>query len=919
VIQSNVGSPYNTIDPSILQDTTTGRMWMSFGSYWNGIYVTELDTATGKRKSGSSDVHVASSSSIEASALVQHDGAYYLFVDWGSCCSGIDSTYNIRVGRGNSPTGPFLDKNGVNMAGGGGSLFLDDDGSRIGPGHFALFSEAGQDYFGYHYYDGNRNGAPTFGMRNLYWTADGWPSYADVNPDWTGAASANWSAAGNWTIDGVPNGVGHVATFRANSANRYSVTLDGGGKTLGTVNFRSASSFDIGTTGGNTLTLDAAPGESAATINVADGNHTIAAPIAAVDPLRVNVTPVNRTLTLSGAVSGPSLAKYGQGTLSLGGGNTYTGSVHVKRGTLDVTGSVTAGAFSSVGQSVGDNATLILRGAGRFTANGDLNIGDTGDGATGATGTLELRESASITVNAAGGFFVGSGFSANTRAAGTVNQTGGTLTANGNFDGAFVIGGRNSNRATGAYNQSGGTVNANTNVQVGGRGTGTVNQNGGAFNASGYLSIGRYAGATGVWNISGGALSQTDPARFLIVGEGGSGTLNLGGTGRVNAAGPVRVGANAGSAGIINLDNDGIFTTPAIVRGAGTATVNFDGGTLRAATSSGIFLQGLTNAYVQDEGALFDSQAFSIAVAQPLLHDPALGSTPDAGLTKNGTGTLTLSGNNTYTGPTTVIAGTLALSGSIASSSGVTVNPVATFDAAASQRLRKLTLAGGRARITPAPGAPKVLIVGDNTAAQPLAITAPGALDLATNALIVDHSPAATNALQSVRNLIIEGFHGGDWLGAGAITSTDAAASPASRGIGYALGTEAGPGGTFLGQPADASSVLARYTLLGDADLSGTVDFNDLARLAQHYNTNLAQTSNQSWWYSGDFTYDGQVNFDDLTRLAQNYNAALPAEASFTPDFAGDLTRAFASVPEPSVTVFATFAGLIYILRRRQH
>jgi autotransporter-associated beta strand protein len=49
-----------------------------------------------------------------------------------------------------------------------------------------------------------------------------------------------------------------------------------------------------------------------------------------------------------------------------------------------------------------------------------------------------------------------------------------------------------------------------------------------------------------------------------------------------------------------------------------------------------------------------------------------------AGLTKIGTGTMTLTGANTYTGPTTVIGGTLVVNGSIAGS-GTTVNAGATL------------------------------------------------------------------------------------------------------------------------------------------------------------------------------------------------------------------------------------------------
>ncbi len=53
---------------------------------------------------------------------------------------------------------------------------------------------------------------------------------------------------------------------------------------------------------------------------------------------------------------------------------------------------------------------------------------------------------------------------------------------------------------------------------------------------------------------------------------------------------------------------------------------------------------------------------------------------------------------------------------------------------------------------------------------------------------------------------------------------------------------------------------------------------------------------------SGDFTYDGIVDFNDLVKLAQNYNTALPsapvpgASANFNADWAA----AIHSVPEPT-------------------
>jgi arabinan endo-1,5-alpha-L-arabinosidase len=190
VIDSEVGSPYNAIDPSVLHDELTDRMWMTFGSFWNGIYITELNPATGKPFSGSPTATniarhpVRPPDAIEAPYLHQRDEYYYLFVNWGNCCQGVNSTYEIRLGRSTSPTGPFLTRGrGPSMVDGGGELFLDTEGSFIGPGHMSIFSEHGVDYFSYHYYDGTNNGTSKYNIEELAWTMDGWPIPAsDVIP-----------------------------------------------------------------------------------------------------------------------------------------------------------------------------------------------------------------------------------------------------------------------------------------------------------------------------------------------------------------------------------------------------------------------------------------------------------------------------------------------------------------------------------------------------------------------------------------------------------------------------------------------------------------------------------------------------------------------------------------------------------------
>jgi len=124
VVRTQEGDGYNAIDPAVFHDSD-GSLWLTFGSYWTGIKLIQLDPRTGKRSAPDSKVFsLAYNDSIEASYLCKHDDYYYLFVNWGSCCQGTNSSYNIRIGRSKTVTGPYLDKAGLDMLQAGGSEFL---------------------------------------------------------------------------------------------------------------------------------------------------------------------------------------------------------------------------------------------------------------------------------------------------------------------------------------------------------------------------------------------------------------------------------------------------------------------------------------------------------------------------------------------------------------------------------------------------------------------------------------------------------------------------------------------------------------------------------------------------------------------------------------------------------------------------
>ncbi|RSK34600.1 family 43 glycosylhydrolase [Hymenobacter metallilatus] len=189
VLSSTASSQANAIDPAVFKDAN-GDVWFSYGSFFGGLRIVQLNPTTGKLLNGAgTQQYAVANGNVEAAYLSKRGSFYYLFVNRGSCCQGVNSTYQVQVGRSASPTGPFLDQNGVDLNQNGGTVLLSSSGRYIGPGHTGIYEESGISYFSHHFYDGEDNGAPKLSIARLSWTAAGWPT-----------VSRDWVASGRYEI-----------------------------------------------------------------------------------------------------------------------------------------------------------------------------------------------------------------------------------------------------------------------------------------------------------------------------------------------------------------------------------------------------------------------------------------------------------------------------------------------------------------------------------------------------------------------------------------------------------------------------------------------------------------------------------------------------------------------------------------------
>ena len=181
VANSVVDEDCDAIDIGLLMDPD-GRLFCTYGTYFGNIRMVELDPKTGERLAGNKPVDVAID--CEASVMIYNDGWYYLLGTHGTCCDGVNSTYNIVCGRSRKPTGPFLDNMGRDMLRGGGKMVIAAEERLFGAGHFGrIIVEPGVEKASLHFEaDLDRSGRSVLAVRPILWK-NGWPECGELLKD----------------------------------------------------------------------------------------------------------------------------------------------------------------------------------------------------------------------------------------------------------------------------------------------------------------------------------------------------------------------------------------------------------------------------------------------------------------------------------------------------------------------------------------------------------------------------------------------------------------------------------------------------------------------------------------------------------------------------------------------------------------
>jgi len=346
-----------------------------------------------------------------------------------------------------------------------------------------------------------------------------------------------------------------------------------------------------------------------------------------------------------------NFTKLGQGTLTLNGNSAgVLSQLKAEEATLAIAGDInsTTGVVDYTGGDIAKTATVKVEGNGsKWTNSGNLELGYDG------TGTLIIANS------------------------GTVKNAVGRLGANAGGSGTATV--------TGA----GSTWTNTGNLTLGSFGTGKLTIADGGTVTSTWGSVGSGPSANGTATVTG-LNSNWTTSDYISLGYEGTGKLTIENGGTVHNLYTRLTQSSSGNA-TLQLDGTsaarGVLETGYVIKGAGTARFNWNGGILRANGNEANFLRNMTSSdiVIDSAGAYFDTNTYNVGINAVL--------NGSGGLSKLGLGTLTLTAANTYSGDTEINAGTLRIANTGSLAGAVTVNNGGTL--AGSGTVRTTTVLDG--------------------------------------------------------------------------------------------------------------------------------------------------------------------------------------------------------------------------------
>lgn len=169
------GEGVNVIDPNIFVDVDK-RVWLLYGSYKAGLRMTELNVRTGLLAAKSPTLTTLTTALGEGVFLIKDENYYYIFASRGICCKGLESNYQVVVGRAENLQGPYLTKDGGSWMDNKYSVMLAGSYEEPGRGHNGFFTEGDTTYMLYHAYSRKADGKSLLNICPLYVDSSGWPT-----------------------------------------------------------------------------------------------------------------------------------------------------------------------------------------------------------------------------------------------------------------------------------------------------------------------------------------------------------------------------------------------------------------------------------------------------------------------------------------------------------------------------------------------------------------------------------------------------------------------------------------------------------------------------------------------------------------------------------------------------------------------